>query len=247
MRSFFEGFMLSVCFFTRIPALYHVKNLTDKTYKFLALTIPINGLILASVTILFYRLLSTHAHEVYVAILASVFYLFMYGFLHLEAVADITDAYYAGHGGKDVHKILKDSHVGALGAIGTFSLILVKVSALSYLLIEGNYLGIIAVLFLSRMMAVVAIYRFDFHDDSTFIHAMKKPLDEISMAIFAVLALLILLGLNHLLLLLPALLITLLVQKWLTKYIGFLNGDGLGFIIEINELTLLNLLIFQGY
>ena len=244
MRSFFEGFMLSVCFFTRIPALYRVKKVTDKTYKFLALFIPINGLILASITIVFYHLLSCYAHDVYVAVLASVFYLFMYGFLHLEAVADITDAYYAKHGGKDSYEILKDSHVGALGAIGTFSLIIVKVAALSYLLIEGNYLGIIAVLFLSRMMAVVAIYRFEFHKDSTFIHSMKKPLDNVSMAIFAILSLVILLGLNNLLLLLPALILTLLIQKWLTKYIGFLNGDGLGFIIEINELILLNLLIF---
>jgi cobalamin synthase len=111
-------------------------------------------------------------------------------------------------------------------------------------LIAGEYLGIVAVLFLSRMMAVVAIYRFEFHKDSTFIHSMKKSLDKISMAVFAILALVVLLGLNHLLLLLPALIITLLVQKWLAKYIGFLNGDGLGFIIEINELILLNLLIF---
>jgi adenosylcobinamide-GDP ribazoletransferase len=243
MRSFFEGFMLSICFFTRIPALYHVKKLTDKTYKFLALTIPINGLILALITILFYHLLST-SHQMYVAILASVFYLFMYGFLHLEAVADITDAYYAKHGGKDSYEILKDCHVGAVGAILTFSFLIVKVAALSYLLIEGDYLGIVTILFLSRMMALLAIYRFDFHEDSTFIHAMKKPLDKLSMILFAVFSLIVLLSLNHLLLLAPALIITLLIKIWLTKYIGFLNGDGLGFIIEINELILLNLLIF---
>lgn len=244
MRNFFEGLMLSVCFFTQIPALYHVKNLTHKTYKFLALTIPINGLILAFITILFYHLLSPHANEIYVAILASIFYLFMYGFLHLEAVADITDAYYAGHGGKDVREVVKDSHVGALGAIGTFSLIIVKISALSFLLIEGDYLGIIAVLFISRLMAVGAIYRFEFHKDSKFIHALKEPLDQKSMIIFAIFSLIIAVSLHHVLLILPALILTWLIQKWLIKHIGFLNGDGLGFMIEINELVLLNILIF---
>ena len=244
MRSFFEGFMLSICFFTQIPALYHVKKVTKETYKYLALTIPLTGLILAFLAILFFHLLSTHVNETYVAILASVFYLFMYGFLHLEAVADIIDAYYGGHSGKDVHKILKDSHVGALGAIGTFSLILVKISALSYLLLEGNYLGIVAVLFISRLMVVGAIYRFDFHAESKFIHSMKEPLDKKSIAIFTVVSLLIVLSLNHLLLILPALFITLMIKKWLIKNIGFLNGDGLGFIIEINELILLNILIF---
>ena len=244
MRSFFEGFMLSVCFFTQIPALYHVKNLTHKTYKFLALTIPINGLILASITILFYHLLSMHANEIYVAIFASVFYLFMYGFLHLEAVADIIDAYYGKHGGKDAHEILKDSHVGALGAIGTFALVILKVSAMSYLLIEGKYIGIVAVLFVSRLMVVGAIYRFEFHSDSKFIHSLKEPLDHISMIILAIIALLILIGLHHPLLVLPALFITLILKMWLMRHIGFLNGDGLGFILEINELILFNILIF---
>ncbi len=244
MKSFFEGLMLSICFFTRIPAPYHVKTLSSQTYKFLALTIPINGLILASVTILFYHLLSFYASEIYVGVLASLFYLFMYGFLHLEAVADITDAYYGGHSGKDVHKILKDPNVGALGAIGTFSFMIAKIAALSYLLIEGYYLGIIAVLFISRLMAVLVIYGFDFHKESTFIQSMKKPLDKKSMIIFVILSLIILFGLNHLFIILPALIITFLLKIWLMKYIGFLNGDGLGFIIEINELILLNILIF---
>jgi adenosylcobinamide-GDP ribazoletransferase len=167
----------------------------------------------------------------------------MYGFLHLEAVADITDAYYGGHSGKDTHKILKDSHIGALGAIGTFSLIIVKVLALSFLLIIQNYLGIVAVLFISRLMAVFSIYNFEFHKDSKFVHSLKEPLDKKSMIIFSLLSMLVLFGIGNIWLIVPALLTTWLLKIWLIKNIGFLNGDGLGFIIEINELLLLSLLI----
>jgi len=243
MRNVFEGFMLSLCFFTQLPALYHVKNVTQKTYKYLTLFIPINGLILALLTILFYHLLESETNQVFVSILASVFYLFMYGFLHLEAVADIIDAYYGGHSGKDTHVILKDSNVGALGAIGTFSLVLVKVSALSSLLISENFLAIILVLFISRLMAVFSIYSFEFHKDSKFIYSLKEPLEKNSMIVYGVLVVAGLSVFGYPWLVLPALLTTWLLKIWLMKNIGFLNGDGLGFIIEINELLLLSLLV----
>jgi adenosylcobinamide-GDP ribazoletransferase len=247
MRAFFEGFILSISFFTKLPTPYMVKNITDKTYKYLTLTIPLNGLILATLTIGFYSfLVNFSSHPIYevTALLASVFYLFLYGFLHLEAVADVIDAYYGSHSGKDVREILKDSHVGALGAIGTFCFILVKVAGLSYLLISEQYLGIFAVLFLSRALIVASIYRFEFHHESKFIEALKKPLDKASMVVFSLFVLFVMFGLGYPLFILAGLLFTYMLQKWLLKYIGFLNGDGLGFIIEMNELLFIYLLIF---
>ena len=116
MRAFFEGLILSISFFTKLPTPYLVKNITDKTYKYLTLTIPLIGLILATLMIGFYHVVINLTNDTSIALLAygltallaSVFYLFLYGFLHLEAVADVIDAYYGGHSGKDVRKILKD-------------------------------------------------------------------------------------------------------------------------------------------
>lgn len=244
MRSFFEGLMLSLCFFTQIPALYHVKRVTKKTYRYLALGIPLNGLVLGLLTILFFHLLSPHAPDIYVGVLSSVLYLFLYGFLHLEAVADIIDAYYGSHGGKDVHKILKDPHVGALGAIGTFCFVIVKVAALSYLLVSENYLGILAVLFLSRMMAVLVIFLSEFHKESKFIASLKESLDKKSISIFLLLSFIVVALFGHVELFFISALVTFIAHRWLLKQIGFLNGDGLGFMIEVVELTLLNVLVF---
>jgi len=244
MREFFDGFILSITFFTKLPISYQVKKITDQTYKYLALSIPLNGLILASLTILFYHLLSPFANDLYVALLASVFYLFMYGFLHLEAVSDIIDAYYGSHGGKDVHKIIKDPHVGALGVISTFCLVIVKVAAFSYLLVKENYLGIFAVLFISRMVVVLVIYLSEFHKESKFIASLKEPLDQKSISIFLLLSFVVLVLFAHVELFFISALVTFIAQKWLLKHIGFLNGDGLGFMIEVNEIVLLNFLIF---
>ncbi len=245
MRSFFEGTLLSICFFTQFPIFHKVKEMHKETYGYLAIMIPLSGLLLSAFILATFTLLVPFAHEIYVAIIVSVVYLFMYGFLHLEAVADIIDSFYAKHGGKDAYSVVKDAHVGALGAIGTFSLVILKVSALSYLLIEGDFLGIIAVLYLSRMMATGAIYSFDFHPDSTFILSMKEAINRKSMFIFLLISIMILLILKNLLLLPFAIMITVMLHWWLKKYIGFLNGDGLGFIIELNELLLLNILIFS--
>ncbi len=245
MRNFFEGFILSLSFFTRINIPYHVKKISDKTYKYLALTIAFNGLILGTITILLFILFSLYTNIIYASIVVSVIYLFLYGFLHLEAVADIIDAHYASHGGKDPHEILKDSHVGAIGAISTFSLVLLKVSAMSYLLIEGNFLGILATLYLSRLMIVGIIYKSDFHNQSKFIYSMKNQLDQKSMTILALVSLVIVISLNNILLIPISFMTAIILKNWLIKNIGFLNGDGLGFIIEINELLLLNILIFS--
>lgn len=245
MRRFFEGTLLSICFFTQFPIFYKVKEMHKETYGYLAIMIALSGLILSAFIITLFTLLSPYASEIYVAVIVSVLYLFMYGFLHLEAVADIIDSFYAKHGGKDAYIVVKDSHVGALGAIGTFSLVILKVAALSTLLLEGSFLGIVAVLYLSRMMATGAIYSFDFHPESGFILSMKEALERKSMLLLFIISIMILLFLGHLLLLPLAIMITLFLHWWLQKYIGFLNGDGLGFIIEFNELLLLNVLIFS--
>jgi len=245
MKQFFEGTLLSICFFTIFPIFYTVKEMSQERYRYLAIMIALSGLILGGFIITLFFLLSPYANALYVSVLVSVLYLFMYGFLHLEAVADIIDSFYAKHGGKDAYVVVKDAHVGALGAIGAFSLVILKVAAMSALLLEGNFLGIVAVLYLSRMMATGAIYNFSFHPESTFILSMKEALNNKSMLIFLLISLTILFFLNHLWLLPFAVIATLALRWWLKKYIGFLNGDGLGFIIEFNELLLLNVLIFS--
>ncbi len=243
MREIFKGFILSISFFTQIPILYHVKNITNKTYKYLALFIPLNGLLLSLIVIGLYTLLATETNQVFIAIFVSVFYLFMYGFLHLEAVADILDAYYAKHSGKNAYEILKDSHVGALGAIGTFSFVIVKVAGLSFLLIEESFLEIISVLVISRFMAFFSIFSFEFHKESKFIESLKSSIDKNSFFVVFIVLVIGLFFIGNLWLLLVAMFITWMLKIWLMKDIGFLNGDGLGFMIEINEVLLLSVLI----
>jgi adenosylcobinamide-GDP ribazoletransferase len=135
--------------------------------------------------------------------------------------------------------------VGAVGAIATFCIVILKVSAMSYLLINSEFLGILATLYLSRLMIVGTIYKSDFHNQSKFIYSMKNQLDKRSMTILTLISLIILTILDHILLIPIALIGAIILKNWLLKKIGFLNGDGLGFMIEINELILLNIVILS--
>ncbi len=245
MRELIDGVLLSISFFTQFPIFYKIKNITDKTYKYLALSIPLNGILLSIFTLFLFTIFSNFSNSLYGAFLASIIYLFMYGFLHIEAVSDIVDAYYARHSGKDSYEILKDSHIGSLGAIAGFCIVLLKVGSIIYILNEGNFIGFIAILFLSRAMATLSIYRFDFHSNSKFIYSMKNSLTQKDIIIFSILIASTFIYFNYLILFITAISITYLLKEWLLKNIGFINGDGLGFIIEINEIILLNILIFS--
>ena len=76
----------------------------------------------------------------YKAILCAILYLFLYGFLHLEAVCDTIDGYFASLSNKDVYEVMHEPQVGSIGAIGGFCFVLLKVLAISYLLYSESFI-----------------------------------------------------------------------------------------------------------
>jgi len=209
----------------------------------MALGLPLYGLILGCIMVGVYSVLNPFSSPLYAAIIASILYILSYGFLHLEAVADVVDGLYARHSGKDVYQVMKEPQIGAMGAIATFLVILLKIAALGLLLPNGIFLPVIAVIVLSRLIALTTLYSATFHKDSHFIDSLKSSLDQTSMVtVFIILAMALLL-ISKLILLPIALLAGWIIQRFLLKSLGFLNGDGLGFIIELTEVILLNALI----
>ncbi len=243
MKAVFEGLLLSLGYFSQIHFPYQIKEVSKKHYGFLALGLPLVGLVLGGITVLLYKVLSFYVDGNYGGVVSGVVYFALYGFIHLEAMADIIDAYYAKHSGKDVYAVLKDPNVGALGAIGTFSFMILKIVAIVYLLKMALFWQIVLVMILSRFMAVVLIYKSNlFHIDSKFIYKMKEGIDQKNLFLLSSMIIVVTFFINFWLLFL-ALLMTYFLQLFLQKNIGFLNGDGLGFVIEMVELFLFNVLI----
>ncbi len=218
-----NGIKYSISYFSTLPIKVGKFEANHDFYKGVLFGLPLVGLISAVITIVLFLILPFPI--IYKSILCSILYLFLNGFIHLEGVGDTIDGYFASFGKKDVYEVMKEPQIGAIGAIGTFCFVLLKILAFSYLLYNEQYFFIILALVLSRASIFFAL-DLDFHKDSLFIHSLKSSI-KVSM-FFKVLFV-------------PIDILTKLTLKKLKKQLGFLNGDTLGFNIEVTEIVLLNI------
>ena len=186
-------------------------------------SLPIVGILLSSLTILLFLILPFPL--LYKAILCSILYLFSYGFLHLEAVCDTIDGYFASLSKKDVYEVMHEPQVGSIGAIGGVCFVLLKILAISYLLYYECFITIILAIVLSRMSLFFAL-NLTYHKKSHFVKSLQESFKTpmIMKLVF-----------------LPCNLLTKFILNTLKTKLGFINGDTLGFSIELQEILYLNI------
>ncbi len=245
MRIFLEGVVLGIGYFTRLPMPWRVERVHEESYRTVALTLPFVGLLLGAMATGLFMLLSGYGDRTFTALLAAAGYLFSYGFLHTEGFVDIVDAWHGGHGGKDRHTILKDPHIGAIGALWGFGLAAVKIAAMVTLLSTMHAYGaVIAALFASRFAALWLLGRGRLHAASSFAQRMQSQLRGYDIWIVALVGAGVLWAAGTLWMAVVTGIAAVLLQRWLMRYFGFLNGDGLGFAIEVTETLLLAMAVY---
>ena len=241
MKIIFEAFLFTISYFTLIPI---KKNLDIKkeTYFYTLFFFPLIGFILGSISIIVFLLLSNIFHPLYSAFISAVLYICLYGFLHLEAICDVVDANMAKYSKKDIYAILKDPHIGAIGAIYTFVFILVKLACITYILYENKFELFLIALIFSRLNLIYALKYFTFHKNSFLSLAFKQEANTYLVALSLIyLFIALYLNMSAILLFLVAFFCFFMILKILQKKFSFLNGDCIGFTIEHTELVLLNL------
>ncbi len=225
MSDMIKGIIYCISYFTTLPIKMPYFDANKNFYKGVVYGLPIAGLLLGLIVVGLFLILPFE--PLYKAILVSIMYLFLYGFIHLEAVADTIDGLFASLSNKDVHTIMKEPQIGAIGAIGTFCFVLLKILAIAYLLFYGQFAFVILILMLSRMSLLFAL-DLEFHKDSSFVLSLKNSYS--ASLVFKI----IFFPLNFL---------TKYILQKLKKQLGFLNGDTLGFNIELQEIILLNIAV----
>jgi len=223
MNDIINGIKYGISYFSVLPVKVDKFEANNSFYKGVLYSLPIVGLLLSLIIIALFIILPMP--NIYKAILVSILYLFLYGFIHLEAVADTIDGYFASLSNKDTYNIMHEPQIGAIGAIGTFCFVLLKILALSYLLFQQQYFMIIFALIASRGSIFFAT-ELEYHKESTFINSLKNSIK---------------IAFIFRLLFLPFNILTKFILKRIKKAIGFLNGDTLGFNIELQEIILLNI------
>lgn len=241
MRNLLHGLIYALNFFTSIPTI-QTKEYNKEAEKYIASFAPMAGLFLGTTCVSLFFLLSLKIDPIFSGVITAVFYLMFYGFLHIEAFADMVDGYYASLSGKDPLEIMKDPHSGALGIFWSVGLILLKVIAITYLLgVLQQPLIFIGVLILSRLSFFYIFKFFTLHEKSAFPLKMQQSIKTNTGLYFFLfyLFLVFLLGKSIFFSLVFISFISLFFAYQIKKTVGFINGDVLGSVLELTETTLL--------
>jgi adenosylcobinamide-GDP ribazoletransferase len=224
-KDYFIGLVYGISYFTTLPINLDFNKISFNNlfYRGVIFSLPLVGGILASIIIFLHILLPFSL--IYKSIFLAILYHFLYGFIHLEGFMDTVDGYFASLSNKNIYQIMKEPHIGAIGALVVFSFLLLKILAITFILYYQEYLLLFLVFIFSRISIFFAL-ELEFHKNSSFLLAMQK-------AFFKSYILKILFF--------PINLMTKYILQKIKRKFGFLNGDIIGFNIELIELILLNI------
>ena len=242
VKEILNAFYFALSYFSIIPVFVKDMQINDKTYKYTLILLPLVGAILASIVIVLSIFMGTLFNPLYASFVAAVVYLALYGFIHTEAIIDVVDAWFASYSGKDAYAIMKESTIGAIGALYAIAFVLLKVGIITYVLYEEQYALFLVVCVFSRLNFLYLLEYFKFSKDSFLSLAFagggvfKEKIIALVYVIFS-----FFIGSNILILFILSLISFYLILKVLDKKFGFVNGDCLGFTLEHTELVLLNI------
>ena len=242
MKQILNAFFFALSYFSIIPVFVKNMEINNDTYKYTLVILPLIGAILASFVIGLNLALIEFFNPLYASFVCAVVYLALYGFIHTEAIIDVVDAWFASYSGKDAYKIMKESTIGAIGALYGFSFVLLKVGIITYVLYEKQYILFLIVCVFSRLNLIYLLGYFKFSKDS-FLSLAFQHGGVLQLKIFALIYLVLafIFGTNVLLLFILSLASFYFILKILNNKFGFVNGDCLGFTLEHTELILLNI------
>ncbi len=240
MNNIYLGIKFALSYFTILPIRFDTGDdlSHSRVLKSMLLSLPFIGIVLASLAIAVFAVLEPLGWLG--ALIAAVAYMVLYGFIHTEAVIDVADAVYAAHSGKDPYEIIKDSTVGAMGVLYGVSFTLLKIAALSSLLMSHLFLPFIAIVLISRLSLLVLIRVYEFR--SSFVTQLHENLRVVPLILVILLCGGIgfyLLSWHFLVLFVTGIFTALLLSSLAKKSLGFINGDVLGMSLEGVELVLM--------
>lgn len=242
-------FLTAVQFFTRIPVpawVGHSPQQLEQAARYLPLVGMLVGA-LAAVALYLFALVLPLSLAVGLSMVAGIL---VTGAFHEDGLSDFADGFGGGHTKEKMLEIMKDSRVGAYGAITLVLALLLKYQALVELAGQHPLMLVAAALVaahaVSRLMAVSIMLsqRYVREDDS----ARARPAAQLGRASFAIalltgiaaLGLLYVAGAN-LSAITSAAACALLMRAWLAwrlqRRLGGYTGDCLGAVQQLSELA----------
>jgi len=239
-----KAFFTALQFLTRLPTINY-KTVEPKTMGRSVVYYPVVGLIigiLLAVTDYIFTFLPNSVLAAQILLISVL----INGALHLDGLADSSDAWLAGG---DKHKslsIMKDPHVGSAGVVAIVLILLFKYALLLEVVGKGFWLLIVLAPVVARTipMAIMLVLPYARQDGIA-----KNMMDFLPRN--TVVSLVVLVGLycvwfNYFALLFTAVGILLLARLMMMRLGGF-TGDTLGATVEISEVLFLLGFLISGY
>ncbi|PKM77992.1 MAG: adenosylcobinamide-GDP ribazoletransferase [Firmicutes bacterium HGW-Firmicutes-15] len=237
-----RNFLLALSFLTIIPA-YGNRLASEKEMAFSLYFYPLVGFViggLLAVTAYLAHILSLGlAGDVMVVVL----WIIITGAMHMDGLMDSADGLFSGRDRERKLEIMRDSRIGAMGAVTMAAILLLKLSFLYQLPLEHKLLALFIAPALGRLVMVYAISFFPYARSESGLgnsFGAKKGKEKLVGA--AVLLLLGSIAVGGWQVLLPLILtvgIMILIARWIAGRLGGLTGDNYGALCESTETVLL--------
>ncbi len=241
--TFLKSIIVTFSFFTTIPMPLIVWE--QKYFRYVPFLIPIVGLVVGLIGGLVYYLLQLgDFSNLLIAILMVVYFIFITGGLHLDAVMDTCDAHFSRRDRERKLEIMKDSRVGAFAVVGLFVLLTTKVGILNDLIPNQSLIYYIVIIpFISRVLQSLMLYLAPYALEEG-IASLYKPVIKKSDILVHLLYLTVVftfayyLNLKIINLAVVSVLIFLYYRHFAIKQFGGITGDIIGCFLELTEVFL---------
>ncbi|MRX38255.1 adenosylcobinamide-GDP ribazoletransferase [Flavobacterium sp. LC2016-23] len=251
MKKELHIFFTALMFYTRIPCpknIDHNPNYLNKATRYF----PLIGWIVGSISFLAFYIFSLFLSAEIAVILAIIASILTTGAFHEDGFADVCDGFGGGWTKEKILMIMKDSAIGAYGAIGLVLLFLLKFKLLSasvLLFQTGDPFSVLLIFLLfvsahalSRLAAISIIFTHEYSRDDA--SSKSKPIaksntwkEVLGAFFFGLVPLFVLSYFKYqiLLVLLPVFLTRYFLARYFQKWIDGYTGDCLGAAQQVCE------------
>ncbi len=234
-------YLIAIQFLTIIPLPFSVKC-GEKDLGRAMSFFPLAGLTLGALLVGLHYILSPVLPQALVDLLLVAFLSILTGVLHLDGLADVCDGLAARGGRERFLAIMKDSSIGAAGAVGLVLTLLLKYEALSHIPLDAKRGALLCFPMIARFAQVqmTAGARRARTDGlgSVFIGGAGWP-QMLASTATAIAFSLLFMGIKGLWMFVAAYVFTWIFKTWFHRKAGGVTGDIIGFTSELNEVLCL--------
>lgn len=241
------SFTLALQFLTRLPLNLCI-TISDQRIGQSVLFYPLIGLLIGAILVMVNNLLPEQSLALNAAITLTIWVL-LTGGLHLDGLADCSDAWAGGLADKERSlAIMKDPAAGPIAVIILVLLLLLKWTALQSLLQQQEQLiALLLAPFLGRLSILILMLSTPYIRNNGLGSAMQQHLPRQAAKFIVFFSLAIIIWLTNIYIVLAALTLIALIRRLALQRLQGVTGDVYGASVEIVEtMVLISLVLSNG-